>query len=76
MYSEPIDVLRGLKAGASDYISKCADTDELLAAIYWALDDLQKSGRHCVVHRSGDNFMLCRTHLMQGEPRFLRRGGS
>jgi len=38
MYSEPIDVLRGLKAGASGYISKGADPDELLAAIHCVAD--------------------------------------
>jgi len=38
MYSEPIDVWRGLKAGASGYVSKGADPDELLAAIHCVAD--------------------------------------
>jgi two-component system, NarL family, invasion response regulator UvrY len=38
MYSEPIDVLRALKAGATGYISKGADPGELLAAIRCVAD--------------------------------------
>jgi len=55
MYSEPIDVLRGLKAGARGYISKGADPGELLAAIRCVADGGRYVEQEIALDRHFDN---------------------
>jgi two-component system, NarL family, invasion response regulator UvrY len=51
MYSQPINVLRMLKAGARGYISKSADPDELLAAICCVADGGQYVEQEIASHQ-------------------------
>jgi two-component system, NarL family, invasion response regulator UvrY len=51
MYSQPINVLRGLKAGARGYVSKSADLDELLAAIRCVADGGQYVEQEIALHQ-------------------------
>ena len=55
MYSEPIDVLRALKAGASGYIGKGADPAELLAAIRCVADGGRYVEQEIALDRYFDN---------------------